>query len=73
MTFPIGPEYFIGKGIRLIGTSLGTMKDTEEALACLIDGKVKTIVVPKKLGDIGKCLDLLEHGESAGRFVVDLG
>lgn len=70
--FPVGPEYFVGKGIRLTGTSLGTMQDAEEALACLAEGKVRTIVVTKTLEDVGQCLDAIEHGESVGRFVVSL-
>lgn len=72
MTLPVGPEYFVGKGIRIIGTSLGTIKDSEEALDYLLKGKVRTIVKEKKLGDIGTCLDALEHGEGIGRFVVNL-
>jgi propanol-preferring alcohol dehydrogenase len=72
MTIPVGPEYFVGKGVRLIGTTLGTLKDAEEALDYVLQGKVKTIVVLKKLEDVGPCLDALEHGEGIGRFVVSM-
>lgn len=69
-TFPIGPEYFVGRGVRLIGTSLGTIQDAEEAMGYAVQRRVKTKVIPKKLEDVGFCLDALEHGENMGRFVV---
>ena len=72
MTIPVGPEYFVGKGVRLIGTTLGTLTDAAEALDYVLKGKVKTIVVEKKLDDIGACLDALEKGEGIGRFVVNV-
>ena len=55
-----------------MGTSLGTIQDAEEALSYLVAGKVKTIVVPKQLEDVGQCLDAIERGESVGRFVINL-
>ncbi|GAD98038.1 hypothetical protein ANI_1_1334144 [Paecilomyces variotii No. 5] len=72
MTFPIGPEYFVGKGVRLTGTSTGTLRDTEEALELVRQGKVKPIIVEKKLEDIPECLDLLAKGDAVGKFVVKL-
>lgn len=72
MTFPIGPEYFVGKGVRLTGTSTGTLRDTEEALKLVQEGKVRPIIVEKKLEDIQECLDLLEKGDGVGKFVVKL-
>lgn len=70
MTFPIGPEYFVAKGVRLTGTSTGTMEDTKEALEYVRNGKVKPIAVEKKLEDIPACIEELEKGEAVGRFVV---
>ncbi|KKA18311.1 Alcohol dehydrogenase [Rasamsonia emersonii CBS 393.64] len=67
MTFPIGPEYFVAKGVRLTGTSTGTFTDTQEALEYLRTGQVKPIVVEKKLGEIQECLDQLEKGDAVGR------
>jgi propanol-preferring alcohol dehydrogenase len=70
MTFPIGPEYFVAKGVRLTGTSTGTIADTQEALEYVRKGQVKPIIVEKKLEDIQACLDQLEKGDAVGRFVV---
>lgn len=70
MHFPIGPEYFVAKGVRLTGTSTGTFADTLEALEYLRKGQVKPIVVEKKLEDIQECLEQLEKGDAVGRFVV---
>ncbi|KAL1969454.1 hypothetical protein VTN77DRAFT_8892 [Rasamsonia byssochlamydoides] len=67
MTFPIGPEYFVAKGVRLSGTSTGTIADTQEALDYLRRGQVKPIVVEKKLDDIQACLEQLEKGDAVGR------
>jgi len=72
MTMPVGPESFIGKRVRLCGTTLGTLRDAEEALDHVLQGKVRPIVNEKKLGDIGACLDALEHGEGIGRFVINV-
>lgn len=73
MNFPIGPEYFVAKGVRLTGTSTGTMADTKEALEFLQAGKVKPIVIEKKLEDIPQCLEQLEQGDAVGKFVVTFG
>lgn len=70
MNFPVGPEYFVAKGVRLTGTSTGTMDDTKEALEFLRSGQVKPIIVEKELDEISACLDHLEKGDAVGRFVV---
>lgn len=70
MTFPIGPEYFVAKGVHLTGTSTGTMEDTKEALEYVRNGMVKPIAVEKKLEDIPACIEELEKGDAVGRFVV---
>ncbi|KAI5865626.1 alcohol dehydrogenase [Durotheca rogersii] len=72
MTFPIGPEYFVARGVRLTGTSTGTMEDTREALEYVRSGLVKPIVIEKSLEDIAGCLDVLEKGDAVGRYVVRL-
>ncbi|OJZ86993.1 hypothetical protein ASPFODRAFT_207375 [Aspergillus luchuensis CBS 106.47] len=70
MHFPIGPEYFVARGVRLTGSSTGTMEDTREALQYVRDGRVKPMIVEVRLEDIGACLQALEKGEGDGRFVV---
>lgn len=70
MTFPIGPEYFVAKGVRLTGTSTGTLEDTKEALELLRAGKVKPIIIEKNIEDIPWCLEQLEKGDAVGKYVV---
>lgn len=70
MHFPVGPEYFVGRGVRLTGITTGTMAETEEALEFLRKGQVKPIIIQKKLEDIPACLEELEKGDAVGRFVV---
>lgn len=72
MSFPIGPEYFVAKGVRLTGTSTGNMDDTREALEYVRNGQVKPIAIEKKLEDIAECVQALERGDAVGRFVVRL-
>ena len=72
MTFPVGPEYFVAKAVRLTGTSTGTVQDTKEALEYVRKGQVKPITIEKKLEDIPACIDSLEKGDAVGRYVVRL-
>lgn len=46
------------------------MRDTEEALEYVRQGKVKPIIEEKKLEDVQRCLETLEKGDAVGRFVV---
>ncbi|KXL47433.1 MAG: hypothetical protein FE78DRAFT_537116 [Acidomyces sp. 'richmondensis'] len=73
MHFPVGPEYFVSRGVRLMGGSTGTMQDTHDALALFRLGKVRPVVIEKKLGDIQACLDAMENGDVFGRYVVCFG
>lgn len=70
MTFPVGPEYFVARGVRFMGTSTGTLKDTREALDYVHRGEVRTIIAEKTLAEIPECLNVLEKGDAVGRFVV---
>lgn len=72
MTFPIGPEYFVAKAVRLTGTSTGTMEDARQALEYVRTGQVKPHVVEKKLEEVPACMQSLERGDVAGRYVVRL-
>lgn len=72
MSFPIGPEYFVARGVRLTGTSTGTIEDTKEALEYVKTGQVKPITIEKRLEDIAECLSILEKGDAVGRYVVRL-
>ncbi|PYI01406.1 hypothetical protein BO78DRAFT_423569 [Aspergillus sclerotiicarbonarius CBS 121057] len=72
MNFPVGPEHFVARGIRLTGSSAGTMEDTREALEYVRDGRVKPMIVETQLEGIEACLQALEKGEVEGRFVATL-
>lgn len=73
MHFPIGPEYFVSRGVRLMGSSTGTRKDAQEALELLRSGHVRPVVIEKGLEDIQACLDALEKHDVLGRYVVTFG
>nr|CFW93884.1 alcohol dehydrogenase 3 [Blastobotrys adeninivorans] len=67
---PIGPEYFVGKGIRILGTSTGSLKDTQESLQFVANGSVKPHIVEDELTSLQRVLDRLEKGEQLGRVVL---
>lgn len=73
MHFPIGPEYFVARGVQLMGSSTGTTKDAQEALELLRSGHVRPVVIEKGLEDIQACLDALEKHDVLGRYVVTFG
>ena len=66
---PIGPADFIGRGLRVLGTSTGTLQDTLEALGFVRRGQVKPRCIPAKLDDVNGLLEQLEKGQVAGRYV----
>jgi propanol-preferring alcohol dehydrogenase len=70
ITFPMGPEYFVAKGVHWTGTSTGTIADTKEALEFHRAGKAKLIIIEKNIEDTPQCLEHLEQGDRVGKFVV---
>ncbi|KAJ5736432.1 uncharacterized protein N7483_001557 [Penicillium malachiteum] len=66
----IRPEYFVARGVRLLGSSTGTMSETKEALELVRDGRAKPITVKKKLVDIQECLTAIEAGDIVGRYII---
>lgn len=67
---PVGPEYFVGKGIRILGTSTGSIEDTKESLAYAANGSVKAHVLEQNLDSLQSVLDNLEKGDQLGRVVL---
>ncbi|KIW15643.1 hypothetical protein PV08_05692 [Exophiala spinifera] len=67
---PVLPEDFIARGIKIMGTSTGTLKDTEEALDFVAQGLVKPRLVEKSLDDIESVLEDIEHAKVEGRVVI---
>lgn len=71
-TLPVGPADFIGRGLRVMGSSIGTLQDTTEALQYVKDGAVKPRCVSAKLDDVASLLEQLERGAVAGRYVIEM-
>ncbi|KIX07985.1 uncharacterized protein Z518_02639 [Rhinocladiella mackenziei CBS 650.93] len=69
---PVFPEDFIARGIKIVGTSTGTLKDTEEALEFVARGQVKPRLVERSLDDIAQVLDDIEQAKVEGRVVVKI-
>ena len=69
---PVIPEDFIARGIKLMGTSTGTLEDTAEALAFLARKEVKPHIEERSLQDIEKALVDIEAAKVEGRIVVRL-
>ncbi|WP_134685302.1 alcohol dehydrogenase AdhP [Brevibacillus migulae] len=58
------------KGIKVVGSIVGTRKDLIEALQFASEGKVKTIVQTKPLEEINEIFEQMEKGEINGRIVL---
>lgn len=67
---PVLPEDFIARGIKIMGTSTGTLKDTEEALDYVARGLVRPRLVEKSLDDIESVLEDIERAKVEGRVVI---
>ncbi|OIW25473.1 alcohol dehydrogenase [Coniochaeta ligniaria NRRL 30616] len=67
---PVLPEDFIARGIKIIGTSTGTLEDTDEALGFLARGEIKTHVVEGSLDEVEHILEGIEKGKISGRAVI---
>jgi propanol-preferring alcohol dehydrogenase len=69
---PVLPEDFIARGIKIMGTSTGTLKDTEEALGFLARNEVKPQITERPLGHISEVLEEIENAKVGGRIVIKL-
>ncbi|KAK5231417.1 hypothetical protein LTR99_000266 [Exophiala xenobiotica] len=67
---PVLPEDFIARGIKIMGTSTGTLKDTQEALEYVARGEVKPRLVERSLDDIEQVLKDIEEAKVEGRVVI---
>ncbi|KAI0160502.1 alcohol dehydrogenase [Xylariaceae sp. FL1272] len=72
MQLPVGPQDFVARGIRLIGTSTGDRQDTIEALEFVAQGKVVPQLVEKKLEDIEDILSDIENGKVHGKAIIKI-
>lgn len=69
---PVSPEDFVGRGIRVVGTSTGSLQDTDEALRYVARGQVKTEVLLRRLDQVGEVLDEIEGGKLRGKAVISI-
>lgn len=69
---PVIPEDFISRGIKIMGTSTGTVVDTEEALAFVARKEVKPQLLDRSLDDISQVLRDIEDAKVQGRIVIKL-
>lgn len=67
---PVLPEDFVARGIRIMGTSTGTLEDTDEALGFLERGEIKTHVVMRSLSEVEDVLEEIAQGKVSGRAVI---
>jgi propanol-preferring alcohol dehydrogenase len=69
---PVSPQDFIGRGIKIMGSSTGNIGDTEEALDFVAKGQVKPILTEKSFGDIEQIIADMANAKIEGRVVVKI-
>lgn len=62
----------ISKGLKLVGSMVGTVTDAKEALSFAARGLVKCEVETRGMEDIEQTLEDLEAGRIAGRVVIKI-
>ncbi|MFW9941381.1 MAG: zinc-dependent alcohol dehydrogenase [Candidatus Thorarchaeota archaeon] len=71
-TVPLMPLEFVGKGLHLIGSAVGTVEEMRELVQLAADGKVKThIGRTANLSEINQVFEELEQGKYVGRAIID--
>ncbi|KAF2087495.1 GroES-like protein [Saccharata proteae CBS 121410] len=71
MTIGADPAQFAFKNLHVIGTLVGTMKDTAMALEYAQRGLLKQICEVRGVSEMPKSVEQLRRGEVAGRIVID--
>jgi propanol-preferring alcohol dehydrogenase len=69
--FPVPLFDVVANCITIRGSFVGTREDMAECLAFAADGRVKADIELQPLSDINDVFDRLEHGNVAGRVVLD--
>ena len=65
------PNFFVFKNLSVIGTLVGTMKDTDAALDYASRGLLKPICEVRGMSAFPESVQQLRRGEVAGRIVID--
>ncbi|RFU80734.1 alcohol dehydrogenase [Trichoderma arundinaceum] len=69
---PISPFEIIVRGLKIVGTSVGTESDIQELLKLTAEGKVKPQIEVYDFGDINAVMDKLAKFQVKGRAVLRL-
>ena len=67
---PISPFVMLNRGLKIVGSAVGTPKHLEELLELAVQGKVQPLVEVKKLDELGEVLKRLAAFGVEGRIVV---
>ena len=60
------------KGIKVVGSIVGTRQDLQECLAFAADGLIKAIVEVRSLEEINQIFTEMENAEITGRIVIEM-
>lgn len=69
---PISPFQTIVRGLRILGSSVGTEQEMNELLDMAANGEVKAIVEVFEFSELDEVLQKLQRNEISGRAVVRL-
>ncbi|KAH8810966.1 alcohol dehydrogenase [Xylogone sp. PMI_703] len=69
---PVSPFQMIVRGIRVIGSSVGSAQEMDELLEMAANGEVKAIVEVFDFSELDNVLQKLQRNEISGRAVVKL-
>ncbi|KAI9737148.1 MAG: hypothetical protein M1834_000741 [Cirrosporium novae-zelandiae] len=71
VTMGAPPSTFVFRELRIAGTVVGSMYDTDQALQYAKRGVIKPICTVYPIDKIGEAVERLRNGKVAGRIVVD--
>lgn len=71
ITVGADPNFFAFKNLSIVGTLVGTMQDTDQALDFARRGQLKGIAEVRGMSRFNESVQALRRGEVAGRIVID--
>ncbi|KAH6684247.1 alcohol dehydrogenase [Halenospora varia] len=71
-TFQAHPLSFIGMGLKVIGSAIGTREDILEALELVRQGKVKPAVIKAEMEELPQIAATFEKTMVVGKYVINL-
>ena len=67
---PVSPFVMLNRGLKIVGSSVGTPKHLKELLALAVKGKIEPLVEVRELGELDEALKRLAAFQVEGRVVV---